>query len=395
MKRILITDMVIAISLAMASIPAGAASGEDKVTASDGATGDGFGFDVSVFGDTMVVGARYENNDTGAAYVYVHGESGWVEQTKLTASDGEPGDGFGYAVSVSANNIVVGAYGDDDYFGAAYVFTRYENVWSEQAKLTDADGSPGDFFGISVAINKHTLVVGAHADDEGNYNTGSACVFRYHRDAWVQDAKLVASDADYKDQFGYSVVVDNDTVVVGANAEKGDNGITGSVYIYVRDKNEWNEQAKLHADSTSWNFGVSVSISKDTLVVGSMFDTEIGYRAGSAFVYVRDGNEWTKDAKLFASDGTANDYFSRDVSIDKKTIIIGASGDDDNGSNSGSVYIFVRDKTGWSEQAKLIAGDGEANDNYGRAVANSNNTIAAGAYGDDDNGYNAGAVYTY
>ena len=159
-----------------------------KLTATDGAAGDLFGGSVSIDGDTMVIGA-YKDDDkglnSGSAYVFTRDTtggitSGWTQVAKLTADDGAAGDYFGRSVSIDGDTVVIGAYGDDDdgsNSGSAYVFTRntpgdLASGWTQVAKLTAADGAAGDQFGGSVAINSDTMVIGAWRD-----NSGSAYVF--------------------------------------------------------------------------------------------------------------------------------------------------------------------------------------------------------------------------
>ena len=209
-----------------------------KLTASDGAGGDDFGLSVSVDGDTAVVGAFLDDdsgNWSGSAYVFTRTGSTWTEQAKLTASDGASDDWFGYSVSVDGDTAVVGAVYDDHNgidSGSACVFTRTGSTWTEQAKLTASDGAAGDVFGVSVSVSGDTAVVAAHNDDDSGSNSGSAYVFVRTGSTWTEQAKLTASDAAGQDQFGVSVSVDGDTAVVGAYSDD-DNGIdSGSAYVF-------------------------------------------------------------------------------------------------------------------------------------------------------------------
>ena len=147
---------------------------------------------------------------------YTHRNCIGLEQAKLTASDGAANDHFGVSVAIAGDTIVVGAYGDDDSgsdSGSAYVFTRTGTTWTEQTKLTASDGAAGDQFGTSVAITGDTIVVGADLDDTAS---GSAYVFTRTGTAWMEQAKLTASDGAAVDSFGISVAIVGDTIVVGA-----------------------------------------------------------------------------------------------------------------------------------------------------------------------------------
>ncbi|MBM3949797.1 MAG: hypothetical protein FJ312_11295, partial [SAR202 cluster bacterium] len=161
-------------------------SQQAKLTASDGAEDDVFGISVAVSGDTAVVGALFDdvgsNDDQGSAYVFVRSGATWSQQAKLTASDGAARDQFGYSVVVSGDTAVVGAGGDDigsnGDQGSAYVFVRSGATWSQQAKLTASDGATDDEFGRSVAVSGDTAVVGPWSDNVGsNLDQGSAYVF--------------------------------------------------------------------------------------------------------------------------------------------------------------------------------------------------------------------------
>ncbi|MBK8430871.1 MAG: FG-GAP repeat protein [Chloroflexi bacterium] len=361
-----------------------------KLTASDAAANDNFGVSVAVSGDTAVIGAYWDNNDggidSGSAYVFTRSGGVWSEQAKLTASDPAMNDFFGIAVAVSGDTAVIGAYLDDDGgsdSGSAYVFTRTGGVWSQQAKLTASDAAAGDSFGWSVAISGDTAVIGAAMDNDGGENSGSAYVFTRTEGVWSQQAKLTASDAAALDQFGIAVAVSGDTAVIGADGNDDGGSNSGSAYVFTRMGVVWSQQAKLTANDPAMDdwFGSSVAVSGDTAVIGAYGDDDGGSDSGSAYVFTRTGGVWSQQAKLTASDPAAGDWFGRSVAVSGDTAVIGARGDDDGGDASGSAYVFTRTGGVWSEQAKLTASDAAANDNFGIAVAISGGTAIIGAIG--------------
>ena len=196
---------------------------------------------------------------------------------------------------------------------------------------------------------------------------------------------LTASDGMAGDQFGYSVAIDGDTLVVGAYGV-GDNGFnSGSAYVFTRTGTIWTEQAKLTASDGAERdrFGWSVAIDVNTIVVGAWGDDDNGERSGSAYVFTRSGTTWSQQTKLTASDGAARDQFGGSVAIAGDTIVVGAHQDDENGNRSGSAYVFTRTETTWTQQAKLTASDGAADDIFGISVAIAGDTIVAGARLDD------------
>ena len=399
-----------------------------KLIASDGAAYDYFGYSVAIDGDTMVIGAYGDDAFTGSAYVFTRDTagdltSGWSQVAKLTASDGAGSDYFGYSVSIDGDTVVIGVWADDDAgnsSGSVYVFTRdtagdLASGWTQVAKLTASDGASGDRFGHIVSIDGDTVVIGAYTDDDrGNYS-GSAYIFT--RDTagnlasgWTQRAKLTASDGAGSDYFGYSVSIDGDTAVIGAIFDDDNGTNSGSVYVFTRNTagnltSGWTQRAKLTAnDGVAYDrFGSSVSNDGDTVVIGAYADDS---SMGSAYVFTRDTagdltSGWTQRAKLTANDGVANDWFGRSVSIDGDTVVVGARNDADKGSGSGSAYVFTRDTagnltSGWTQLPnKLTASDGAESDIFGESVSIDGDTVVIGARYDDDRGTNSGSVYVF
>ena len=374
-----------------------------KLLASDGAGNDQFGTSVAVAGDTAVIGAPRDNDDgsdSGSAYVFTRSAGVWTEQQKLTASDAAASDLFGFSVAVAGDTAVIAVPLDDDNgsnSGSAYVFTRSAGVWTEQQKLTASDAALMDLFGFRVALDGDTAVIGADSDDDNGSGSGSAYVFTRSGSTWTEQAKLTASDAANNDHFGSSVAVDGDTTVIGARLDI-DNGIgSGSAYVFTRSGSSWTEQQKLTASDAAASdfFGVSVALDIDTAVIGAAFDDDDGSSSGSAYVFTRSAGVWTEQQKLTASDGAAVDLFGVSVAVDADTAVIGARDDDDNGTNSGSAYVFTRSGTIWTERQKLTASDGAFGDRFGESVAVDADTAIIGAIVDDDNGSNSGSAYVF
>ena len=338
-----------------------------KLTAFDGAANDYLGWSVAMEDDTVVLGAYNHDSGpgagSGAAYVFTKPTSGgWVtatETAKLTAFDGAAGDTFGVAVGVNGDTVVVGALYDDDNgadSGAAYVFTKpTSGGWAdatETAKLTALEGAPNDQFGIAVGVDGDTVVVGAWKDDDGGAISGSAYVFtKPTSGGWVtatETAQLTALDAAAYDNFGVSVAVDGDTVVVGAYQADNGGASSGSAYVFTEPNSGWataNETAKLTASDRADDdyFGWSVAVDGDAVVVGSYQDDDNGADSGSAYLFTKPNGGWadaTETAKLTASDGAASDQFGIAVAVDGGTVVVGSNRDDDNGSGSGSAYVY-------------------------------------------------------
>ena len=363
-----------------------------------------FGTSVSVSGDTAVIGApSYDdgsNTDSGAAYVYVRSGTIWTEQQELRSSDLAAGDNFGSSVSVSGDSLIVGAKWDDDNggsSGSAYVFVRSGGVWTEQQKLTASDGASSDWFGDSVGLSGDTAVVGALLHDGNGSSSGAAYVYFRSGAKWTEQQKLLASDGAADDQFGTSVSIAGDTAIIGAVLDDDGGSGSGSAYVFVRSGVVWSEEQKLvPLDSAADDrFGSAVSISGDTAVIGARWDDDNGGNAGSAYVFTRSGGVWTEQQELFSSDGSANAWFGSAVSIDGDAVLVGNWHASDNGSDSGAAYLFVRSGGVWTEQDKIVASDGEPGDQFGWSVSLSGDTALLGAKGDDDRGPAAGAAYAF
>jgi hypothetical protein len=268
----------------------------------------------------------------------------------------------------------------------------------EVAKLVASDGASEDFFGYSVAVDGDTAVIGAYGDDNTGSNSGSAYVFIRSDGTWVQQARLAASDGASSDYFGYSVAVDGDMAVIGAYGDSDNGTNSGSAYVFIRSGSSWVQQAKLSAPGGAayHYFGYSVAGNGGTILIGAFGDGDNGSKSGAAYVFIRSDTSWVQQARLTASDWAAGDYFGYSVAVDGHTAVIGAYGDDDNGINSGSAYVFIRSGNTWVQQAKLMAPDGVSSDFFGYSVAVDGDTAAViGVRYDDDNGTNSGSAYVF
>ena len=379
---------------------------EVKLNASDGFIGNYFGYSVSISGDTIIIGARYDSEngrDAGAAYIFERDHGGadnWGEVKKLTPSDAASYNYFGVSASISGDAAVVGAVfgvdGDGIWTGAAYIFERDHGGagnWGEVKKLLASAGERYDHFGESVSISGNTAVVGANSDNDNGGFSGSAYVFeRDHGGVgnWGEVRKLIPADNGEGDRFGNAVAISGDTIVVGAiyeNGGSGSNPCAGAAYIFERDHGgagNWGEVKKLTAsDAASFDyFGTSVSVSGDTALVGAPYNGDIS--AGAVYIYERDlggAGNWGEAKKLIAGDGAASDHFGDSVAISGDTAVIGVCYDDNCGVSSGSAYVFDRDHGGvgsWGEVDKLEAEDCYSSENFGLSVSISGATIVIG-----------------
>lgn len=414
---------------------------------------------------TMVVGAPLDSTDAaginaayqaGAAYVYIKSAGNWVLQQKIIATGTNSRamhDNFGTSVAISGDTIVIGAvyHGYDatganflSTAGAAFVFKRSAGVWSQQQKLS-GEGTNArlkwDWFGASVAISGDTIVVGApyhDADAAGNliaikYDFGAAFIYKRSGVVWSLEQKIIEEGAGGSitgDKFGDSVAIEGDNIVVGATGNYLDaNGANtafnaGAVYVYTRSASVWTFQQKIVATGVNArkqddHFGKSVSISGDTIVVGSpdheyeASGTFTQQNRGAAFVYVRSAGVWSQQQKLSAKNGLGGwefSHFGTSVGVSGDSIIVGSPNDPLDatesvlGTSTGSAYTYTRAAGVWSQEQKIVAtglngrNDG---DTFGIGVAIQGDIVGIGSeiHQFDEAGANpvteAGAIFIH
>jgi len=376
---------------------------EAYIKANNTAANDLLGSSVDIDGNYMVVGAPGVNGSEGAAYVYSYVSGAWIQEAFLKAPFPDAGDQFGYSVAISNTTVAIGAYLEDsnqnsvtngitassDNFlldsGAVYIFTRQANgTWVQQALIkpsnADSNGTGGDDFGYSVDLDQDTLIVGAHLEDSSQVTVGN----------------------------GVAAPLDNLKTNMGA------------AYIYIRDINgNWSEQAYLkpdNGDSGDW-FGSDVALSADTAVVAAVYEdsnasmpqlsgsiSNATVNSGAVYVFKRTGTNWSMESYLKASNPDAEDWFGCSVAISNNSIVVGDRQEDStqnfitNGntssvnntlSNYGAAFVFVRDPATniWTQQAYLKPTNSGSLDIFGYSVSIWGDNIAVGAR-DEDSSYN-------
>ncbi|MCA8944023.1 MAG: hypothetical protein KDB80_15775 [Planctomycetes bacterium] len=400
---------------------------------------------------TGVNGNQANNSgvNTGAAYVFRRTGGTWAQEAYLKASNSELGDLFGVAVGISGDTIAVGATFEDSNAtgvngnqannsegaaGAVYVFQRTGSTWTQQAYLKASNTGNSDRFGSSVAVSGNTIVVGAPNEDssatgvDGNGSdnsvaeSGAAYVFHRTGSTWTQQAYLKASNTGSGDQFGWSVSVSGDLAVVGAYLEDslatgidGDGstngfGDSGAAYVFRRAGTVWAQDAFLKASNTGPgdNFGYSVDVSGDTVAVGALFedsnatgidgfpgDSFLTMDSGAAYVFAFSSGTWSQEAYVKASNTEEFDQFGSAVAISGDTVVVGATGESSNatgvngnqGNNSsgfaGAAYVFARTGSTWSQQSYLKASNTGALDGFGGQIDVSGDLVVIGVQSED------------
>lgn len=371
-----------------------------KLFASDASSNDNFASSIVSDGNTLLVGVPFDDDygsNSGSAYIFEYNpiSQAWFEVAKLTASDAGIEDWFGTAVALSGDLAFISAPINPPG-GMVYVFERNEgglNAWGEIRQIKGEDTTWADYFGISMDISNDLLVVGAYAG--GDYD-GSAYVFERDQGGpgyWGQVGKLTPADNPAYNYFGYSVAIDENSVLVGA---PGNNGVIGAAYIFQRNEInpfDWLEIKKLFPPDGAPQdfFGLACDINDNLALVGSP-----GHQnsAGAAYLFARDAgnpNNWGQVKQFIASDGSEGDGYGASVTIAQDIGFVGAPGKD---LNSGAVYHYALDNGGfndWVEKSVFVASDGAPGDSFGSAVARSDDGLISGAPGDDP----GGSVYIY
>lgn len=384
-----------------------------KLLADDGAASAFFGNSVSVSNDGSVcvigaVNSGVTGSQVGAAYVYRRQNGVWGQEAKLTASDGQSGDNFGYAAAISGDGVTVSvsSINDDDSGsnrGSVYVFVKSGSDWVQQTKLLPPAAEATTSYGISVSLSSdgNTLAVGRHLEDSPTTDAGAVYIYVRTGAVWAEQVKLTVSDGSM--HFGRSVSLSNsgNDIAVGAYGTAGDHGC---VYVFTRSGTTWSQQARVTASdgASGDSLGYSVSISGDgnTVLAGAYGNDTKGTSAGAAYVYTRSGVTWSQHSKLMLADGSAGDYFGHSVSISDNGSFcaVGAYLDDDKGSGSGTVAIFKKNGAVWEQTSKLLPADGAISDRFGYSVSLSGDgkTCVGGAYfNTNPRGTNAGAAYVF
>ncbi len=345
---------------------------------SDGEADDYFGNSVDILGDYSIAGAYLKdvsgNYHQGSAYIFHRNGDNWEQQAILAGSDVDDQDWFGSSVAIDGDKAVVGAgrksVNGNNYQGKAYVFYRNGNTWPEQGELTASDGSAFDNFGNSVDIDGNYIIVGAYGKDVGgNSSQGEAYIYYFNGSTWTEQAKLTASNGSSNDEFGESVSISGDYAAVTGGTE---------FYVFHRSGSSWTQQAAVNPDGSPF----SISIDGNYLIVAS---------GDNVFVYHRTSGGWSQQMQLEEVDNCS------DVAISGDYAIVGMENETIGGNQSqGKAAVYHRNGSVWSKVTDISASDGEENDHFGTSVAINGNYIITGADGKTVNGdQDRGKVYYF
>jgi hypothetical protein len=406
----------------------------------------GFGYCVALSGDTLAVCAPLDDSDadgvngdatdttardSGAVFVFVRSGGTWKQQAYLKAGSSSAQDVFGTAVAISGDTLVVGSIRQDPFavsvsnpptrYGSAYVFTRSGETWKQQAELMPSPGSIGDGFGASLTLEADTLVVGALADGSFGARGGAAYVYKRTGTNWTPQQKLTPNEPHNQSLFGCAVSLSGDTLAIGAMEDSASVNRGGAVHVFTRRADTWSEQQRIDPRLKEAEFGFSLALRGDRLVVGGphVMAPDSDQPPGEVRVYDRANGGFVESAVLVNPLPERHDCFGYAVGLGDDLIAVGAVFE--NGSSrglggdpamrdtqhAGAAYLFARTSQGWKSTTYVKANNPSPDDRFGTSLALSGDTIVVGALRegnsatgvnptrDDDALPGAGAVYVY
>ncbi|MCF7954753.1 MAG: FG-GAP repeat protein [Phycisphaerae bacterium] len=374
------------------------------LTPSDSNINDLHGHAVALDGQYAIVSSFEYSDEPKApciAYIYKYNDqsSTWVQHAILNPPGDSQENSFGCAVSISGNYAIVGAKDDNsiDYSsGAAFVFKCEEDSWTLCQKITALDGEEAARFGSNVAIDGDTAIIGAPGDNDKGTSAGAAYIFKIEGDSWIQKQKLFASNENGGDYFGTNVDICGKNAIVGAYGKETNGTHSGAAYIFHFDGNNWFEQDKLLGSDTDQYdvFGWRVSICENYALVSAQ-----GYNSdsGAAFIFKKNTptDSWKEVKKVIASDSRRYDYFGRSVATDGVFFVVGSIFSGSCISNGGKLYVYKFVGSELVEWARLCNSQAYSNGLFGHSAAIDNGRILASCPGLDYEDSPPGRVYYF
>ena len=372
-----------------------------QILASDGGYRDEFGWAIDQRGQVAAVGSWRDNaaaNLSGSAYVLRRGPAGWNQEQKLVPADGQLADFFGWSVAIEGHTAAIGSVGDEDAApdgGSVYIYGFDGTVWQEQVELFASDAAQGDHFGVSVALDGDTLLVGADLDNDHGTWSGSAYVLRRIGGTWVETQKLSPSTHQAYDHFGYSVALDGDLAVIGAY---GRDSFAGAAHVFRWNGSSWIEEALLVGSQTAGGdfLGAAVAVSGGRVLCGARW-ADIGSKldAGEAYLFRHDRGSWVEELRLTDAAPASGDGFGFAVDLSGDLALVGEHLRNVVGPLSGAAVLFRHDGIGWTREPRLFPADAHTNELFGMAVSVEGSSILIGAPWDDDQAEDAGSTYAF
>ena len=365
---------------------------ETKLVPVDGLAGDFFGSSLSLSGGLLLVGAPGRDfsptiTDIGLAYLFTNQTGSWSQQRAFAAGAQAVASGqFGNVVALEGNTLAITAAKDagSPLNGTVTVYSRSGDVWTLQQRLVPGDHTQGSGYGMALAIRGDLLVVGAETDATLSADGGAAYIYTRSGNVWTEGQKLLPVGIGENFRFGDSIAIDGGTLLIGRSGDSTISSLAGSAYLYQNDGTTWNFFQRIFPTSGGLadHFGLHLDVDGDSAVIGALDDDQdFGTSTGSAYIFKRRNGIWLLETKLYDPDGQTGDRFGVSVGISGGTVIVGADFDDENNiANRGSAQIFVRVSEGnWARQGNKWLLEAGASSNFGRAVAIDGNLAIVGA----------------
>jgi hypothetical protein len=379
---------------------------EQKLIPADLDPGDFFGRYLAIEGNDIMIGAHQDDQNgyaSGSLYIFGREEQDdqFSEINKILPEDGNIEEFFGYSIDISGTWAMVGSHHDSDFggsSGSAFLLKKNEGLWSIHQKILPDDPRAGDEFGKAVGLSGDQIAVGCFLDDDLATNAGSVYIFSLNEGNPVFIQEFSPIDAKAYDQFGNYLSIKNDRMIVGVPEKKDKGEKSGCAYVFKQGQDGiWEQESKLLPDDLSPGdeFGQSVFIGNSLLAVGAYKQDVNGENSGAVYIYNYNSSEWNLVQKIIPPDNQEGDHFGNAVYMDENLLAIGAYFDDDNGSKSGSVYLYKWLNGQFEFKSKLISSDGSFGDAFGSSVAIDSNFLLVGAYADSDKGFFSGSAYVY
>ena len=369
---------------------------DQKFIASDYGTNDYYGSSVYISSKYLIVGAKGETSNKGAAYAYTKSGTSWVGEQKLIPNASN--EAFGSGVDCDDTTLVVGApTASDSTGGAAYTYTRSGNAWVFGQKLIDAGAYNQERAGATVGVDGSYLVIGAHQEDgagDAMGNSGMVYAYTLSGTTWVKSQEIEPADIAINDNYALSLALSGNKMIVGSPYHDTPHGNGGAVYMYTLSGTSWVQDQKFPPTAGNSELGTFVAIDGDYAVAGAYHDDVAASNAGAAFIYTYSGVNWVKQVELRPADLVGSDDFGGRVAISGTTVAVSARAQD---SSAGAVYIFTRSGTSWTQTKRITALDRSSSDEFGwGGLSLYGNTVAIGA--EDDHiktTADAGSVYLF
>lgn len=365
---------------------------------------DEFSRSVDCDGSTLAIGAPLDDvvaMDAGSVRIFEQQSGVWTQVQLIAPADGLPGDRFGSCVSISGDNLVVGAPNFSDGGlgrGTVYVYERQGGTWTFADKLLPSELAPGDRLGTSVAVDGDTLVAGAPFDGLLGPKAGAAYVYQRVGGTWTKIVKLFPTGGDDGDEFGTTVSISGDRMLIGAPRDRVNGIDSGAVHFFARDAQQmWSPDGTVRppVGSAGFLFGSAIDLDGTVAVIGAHADNTQDVEAGAAHIFNRATRSWTQTIKLTPADLAADDHFGHAVALYGDALLIGTPNQDEFGNNAGAVYRFQNINGTWQLAQKLSPLELSAGDRFGWSVALNDTVLVTSAISAVTNGDITGRAHVF